>query len=87
MPLYLFEKTMIAFSSPGAGRHQPGVRFDVDDDGQIAVDASGYPRLTDDDCRILADWLRRQADRMGKLPTEKSNKVGRPKKATASGAA
>lgn len=64
MPMYLCQEEMIAFDSPGAGRKQPGVRFDVDFDGMVAVDASAYPKLDADDCRTLAGWLLRQADRM-----------------------
>lgn len=64
MPCYLCQEEMIAFDSPGAGRKQPGVRFDVDFDGLVAVDAAFYPKLNADDCRTLAGWLLRQADRM-----------------------
>lgn len=81
MPCYLCQEEMIAFDSPGAGRKQPGVRFDVDFDGMVAVDASAHPKLDADDCRTLAGWLLRQADRMSQAPAAaaKPAKTAKPR--------
>lgn len=81
MPCYLCQEEMIAFDSPGAGRKQPGVRFDVDFDGLVAVDAAFYPKLNADDCRTLAGWLLLQSDRMSQAPAAaaKPAKTAKPR--------